>query len=282
VTDLQLAIQTLLVPGGDLEAQFQQAKTARFDAIEVAVGPAFDLGERFQDVERAMRNTGLPVAALCTHPIHDPLQPDSWERQRRFEVLSDLMLQADQLGARGVVSVPLRPSRGFASLQEQESLVTSLSGELVDALSTWVGGLPAGKAALFIEPLNRSEAFLVNTVGQAVDIARRVNSPRVMALADLFHMNIEERHLGKPLREAGSLLGHVHIADNNRLQPGKGCLDFITPFSALQDIAYDGYVSIECFSLAGPRIEGDPAVALPETVRFLRDRWNQAAKTRRN
>jgi sugar phosphate isomerase/epimerase len=279
MTDLRLAVQTLLVPGRNLEEQFQRTRDYGFDAIEIAVGPNFDLGDRLQDVQQAARNTGLPVAAICTHPIHDPLQPDAAERARRFAGLRDLVLLADEIGARGVVSVPLRPARGFASVAEQGSIVNALTDEAVAAFTEWANAMPTGPAAVFIEPLNRSEAFLVNRVGQAADIARRVGNPRVLALADLFHMNIEERHLGDPLRQAGDLLGHVHIADNNRLQPGKGCLDLVTPFTALAAIGYDGYVSIECFSPAGPTIEGDPDIALPESARYMRDIWTRVQAT---
>jgi sugar phosphate isomerase/epimerase len=175
------------------------------------------------------------------------------------------------------VSVPLRPARGFANLSEQEEVVGALIDEAVEEIGAWAATLPAGNAALFIEPLNRSEAFMVNRVEQGAEIARRVNNPRVLTLADSYHMNIEERDMGKPIRAAGKLLGHVHVADNNRLQPGKGHIDWKTFFSALNEIDYPGYVSIECWSPAGPRIEGDPAVALPESAVFMRWVWAEVA-----
>jgi sugar phosphate isomerase/epimerase len=276
-SELRLAIQTLLLPGHDLQEQFANAARFGFDAVEVPVGPAFNLSERLADVVAASQASGLPVAAICTHPIHDPLQPDAEERRRRFDALAVLLAQADEIGAAGVVSVPLRPSRGYASLAEQEETVTRLTDLAVEEFGQWAERLPAGKSAVFLEPLNRFEASFLTTVGQAARIARRVGSHRVQALADLFHMNIEEDDLAQPIRDADLLLGHVHIADNNRLQPGAGCLPFDQPFAALQEIGYAGYVSIECFSLAGPRITGDPEVSLPETVRFLRERWANAA-----
>ena len=278
MTDLKVAIQTLLLPGRDLREQFANAARFGFDAVEVAVGPSFDLRERFDDVQRAATDSGLPVAAICTHSIHDPLQPDPEERRRRFAALGELVGLADELGARGVVSVPVRPTRGFASVAEQERVVSALTDLAVDEFGQWARALPAGTAAVFLEPLNRFEAFFLNRVGQAVEIARRVDHPRVLALADLFHMNIEEDDLAAPLRDAGSALGHVHIADNNRLQPGAGCLPLGPSFAALHATDYGGYVSLECFSLAGPVIRGDPEQALPETVRYLRRHWEDAAR----
>ena len=273
MTALRLAIQTLLVPGDTLEEAFANARSYGFDGIEISIGPAFDLGDRLDELLLARDRTGLPVAAICTHPIHDPLQSDKTERARRFAILTELIALADALGARGVVSVPLRPARGFASFAEQQEIVGGLLDEAVEEIGAWAASLPAGNAALFIEPLNRSEAFMVNRVEQAVEIARRVDNPRVLALADFYHMNIEERDLGKPIRDAGAWLGHVHVADNNRLQPGKGFLDFRVPFAALAAIDYPGYVSFECWSPAGPRIEGDPDTALPESVRYMREVW---------
>lgn len=273
MADLKLAVQTLLVPGETVEEKFANARDYGYDAIEIAVGPTYELGEHLAELQTASVATGLPIAAICTHPIHDPLQPDKAERAKRFAALTELLGQADALGARGVVSVPLRPARGFANYAEQQQVVGALIDEAVEEIGAWAANLPPGNAALFIEPLNRSEAFLVNRVEQGAEIARRVNNPRVLTLADSYHMNIEERDMGEPIRAAGKLLGHVHVADNNRLQPGKGHIDWKTFFAALDAIDYPGYVSIECWSPAGPRIEGDPAQALPASAAFMRGIW---------
>ena len=147
--------------------------------------------------------------------------------------------------------------------------------EAVEEIGAWAAALPAGNAALFIEPLNRSEAFLVNRVEQGADLARRVNNPRVLTLADSYPHEYRGTRYGRADSCCGQLLGHVHVADNNRLQPGKGHIDWKTFFSALNEIDYPGYVSIECWSPAGPRLEGDPKQALPESVAFMRRIWSR-------
>ncbi len=269
----RLAIQTPLLPGADLDEQFANAARYGFDGVEVAIGPAFDLHARISDVRGASRRSGVPVAAVCTHPIHDPLVPDAAERERRFAALSGLLALADDLGARGVVSVPVRPPHPFPGPDDGEDGM----GAAADALRGWVESLPPGASRVFLEPLNRYEASFLNRVGQATALARAVDHPRVAALADLFHMNLEEASLADPIVEAGPLLGHVHIADNNRFEPGAGCLDFAAPFAALRRIGYAGYLGIECWSPSGPRLSGDPDVVLPATVAFLREAWSAAA-----
>ncbi len=265
----KFAVQTIHLPGSDIAAQFDYAALFGYDAVEVAVGPEFDLIGRLSDVEAASKSAGLPVCAICTHPIHDPLHPDGAEQGRRLDTLRDLLGAADALGAVGVVSVPVRPPVTFEDVPWAERW-NRLRDRLIETLGTWAASLPSGRAALLLEPLNRYETYFLNRVEQALEIAEAVNHPRVKVLADLFHMNIEEKSLGDPIRAAGPRLGHVHIADNNRLQPGLGFMDFRPAFAALREIGYQGYVSIECWSPDGPKIAGPPEDALPAALRFMR------------
>ena len=266
---MKLAIQTGRLPGQTLEEKFANAARYGFDAVEINIGPTFDLGDQLGAVQRASRESGLPVSGICTHSIHDPLLPDPTERARRFAGLCELLRLADELGADGVVSVPIRPPHTFPQQ-------TDLMDIAVAEFTAWAAMLPTGKSAVFLEPLNRYEADFLHRVEQGAELARRIGSPRVRALADLFHMNIEEADMASPIAISSDQLGYVHIADNNRLQPGAGCLDFRTPFAALKQIGYGGYVSIECSALGGPLSEGGPDAMLPATVRFLHEEWQQA------
>lgn len=270
---VKFAVQTSLLPGNSLIEQFAIAGDLGFDAVEVNVGPRFDLTERFGDVQAASRDTGLPVSGICTHDMHDPLVPDPSERAARFAGLTNLLTLADDLGAAGVVSVPVRPPHEFPNLANQTS---DLMDFAESEFRRWSTTLPTGTSAVFLEPLNRYEAYFLRRVDQGVELARRINSPRILALADLFHMNIEEANMAKPLIAAGDLLGYVHIADNNRLQPGAGCLDFATPFRALKQIGYDGYISIECSALGGPLESDGPEAMLRNAAAFLRTQWTNA------
>jgi sugar phosphate isomerase/epimerase len=272
---VKIGIQTTRLPGETLAAKFADAKRLGFDAVEVSIGPTFDLAERFDDVKRAADAAGVPVCAICTHSIHDPLQPDPAERERRLAGLAKLLQLADDLGAAGVISVPVRRPVTFPNFTTDPD--RELREFAVETLRQWASTLPAGRSAVFLEPLNRYEATFLRRVEQAVDLARAVDHPRVLALADLFHMNIEEADMAQPVLAAGKQwLGHVHIADNNRLQPGAGCLNVQPTFAALKQIGYDGYVSIECSGLAGPLAAQGPDAMLRESVRYLREQWERA------
>jgi sugar phosphate isomerase/epimerase len=273
---MKLAIQTLLLPGKDLHEKFANARRFGFDGVEIVANPEFDLRQNFERIQGASQASGLPVSDICTHPMHDPFVPDVSERRRRLAVLADLMQMANDLGATGVICVPLRPPFEFPDLSPWMGRYELIQSFVIVTLGEWIQNLPPGDSALFLEPLNRYEATFLNRVEQALEICRGVDHPRLKLLADFFHMNIEEASFSTPLRQAGDLLGLVHIADNNRLQPGRGCMDYRPGFAALKAIAYSGYISIECWSPEGAVIEGDPETALPETVRYLRSVWSSA------
>lgn len=270
---MNLAIQTSRLPGETLIEKFTAAGDFGFDAVEVNVGPGFDLAQRIDEVRDVVAASGIPVSGICTHSMHDPLVPDPTERAVRFAALADLLRLADDLGAAGVVSVPVRPPFAFPDLP---NLVSDLMDLATSEFQHWTQTIPPGNAAVFLEPLNRYEAEFLRRVEQATQLASRIGSPRIQALADFFHMNIEEASMAEPIIAAGSHLGYVHIADNNRLQPGAGCLDFATPFAALKQIGYDGYVSIECSALGGPLLAAGPGAMLRASVAFLREQWESA------
>jgi len=273
--ELKIGIQAPLLPGRTLGERFATAARLGFDSVELTLGADTDLDALQREAATASAGSGLRVVAICTSGAHDPVQDDKDERARRFALLTGVVALADALGAGGVISVPHRPSRRFESPEARTRFVADLTERAVDGYGEWAAGLPAGSAAVFLEPLNRYESSFLNRVGQAGDIALRIDHPRVLALADLFHMNIEEADMGTPLADAGSLLGHVHVADNNRLEPGAGCLDLEPPFAALAEMEYGGFVSLEC----GLSATGDDRErVLDASLRYLRDRWSSAAE----
>jgi D-psicose/D-tagatose/L-ribulose 3-epimerase len=101
---------------------------------------------------------------------------------------------------------------------------------------------------LAIEPLNRFETDLVNTVEQGLDLCERIGGANVGLLLDTFHMNIEERSLPDAIRLAGGRVFHFHACENDRGAPGSGHIDWDGVLAALADVDYPGQIVIESFS----------------------------------
>ena len=114
------------------------------------------------------------------------------------------------------------------------------------------------------EPLNRYETNLFNRLAEAAEFLELYDLKNVVLLADLFHMNIEERNLPSAIREAGKHIGHVHYADSNRQAMGFGHTDAIGAIAALREIGYSGYLSAEILPLP------DPEAAARQTISSIR------------
>ena len=84
----------------------------------------------------------------------------------------------------------------------------------------------AAGGRLVLEPLNRYETDLCNTLAQGGEVIERTGSDRIGLLADLFHMNIEEADVAASLVAAAPRLGHIHFVDSNRRPAGCGHLSY--------------------------------------------------------
>ena len=112
----------------------------------------------------------------------------------------------------------------------------------------------AGKVAassgvqLGVEPLNRFETDMVNTVDQALSIVKALSHPNIKISLDTFHCNIEEKNIPDAIRKIGKeLLCHVQGNESDRGTPGTGHLDWKGINIALKEIGYDGAIVLETF-----------------------------------
>ena len=101
---------------------------------------------------------------------------------------------------------------------------------------------------LAIEPLNRFETDLINTVDQGLELVTRVGHKNVGLLLDSFHMNIEEKDTARAIEIAGEKVFHFHSCSNDRGTPGEGQIDWQKIAMALKKIRYKGPIVIESFT----------------------------------
>lgn len=101
-----------------------------------------------------------------------------------------------------------------------------------------------------IEPLNPTgdnhADYFLDTTKEAVEIIRKVNSPFVKILYDLYHAQIMEGNLTETIREHIGHFGHIHVADvPGRNEPGTGEIHFANVFRAIADTGYGGFIGME-------------------------------------
>ncbi|MBC8587384.1 sugar phosphate isomerase/epimerase [Tissierellaceae bacterium BX21] len=98
---------------------------------------------------------------------------------------------------------------------------------------------------LIVEATNRYETSLANTVEEAVELIKGLDSPYLRVLPDTYHMNIEEINFSETLFKYFNYFDSLHLSDNNRFYPGYGSIDFYSLFRFLKCLNYKGTFAIE-------------------------------------
>ncbi|MFF4244918.1 sugar phosphate isomerase/epimerase family protein [Streptomyces sp. NPDC001822] len=99
-----------------------------------------------------------------------------------------------------------------------------------------------------VEPLNRYETSLFNTVDQTVAAMDGLPARTIGIALDTYHQNIEERSLPDAVRRATGRLLHVQVCANDRGAPGDDHLDWPGFLDALDDEGHQGPLCIESFT----------------------------------
>ncbi len=96
-----------------------------------------------------------------------------------------------------------------------------------------------------IEPLNKNESNIINSVSEGVFFAKEVDRPSIRVLADFYHMDEDDEPLDT-LIENKDWLAHIHVADTGGGSPGTGRYPYAEFAELLKRAGYDGMVSVEC------------------------------------
>ena len=80
---------------------------------------------------------------------------------------------------------------------------------------------------------------------------------------DTFHGHIEEKHHAEAIRTVAPVLAHFHVSENDRGVPGSGQVRFEEAFTALREIGYDNWITIEAFGSALPDLAAATRVWRP-------------------
>jgi D-psicose/D-tagatose/L-ribulose 3-epimerase len=228
-----------------------RVKGLGFDLIEL---PVEEPGG--WDPERAaelLAEVGLGASVCCVMPPGRDLAVDDGEVvAATTEYLRHCVAVAATVGS-GVVAGPAYAAVGRLWRLSEDERPAALA-RVADGLRPVAEAAADRGVKLAIEPLNRYETSLINTVDQGLELLDAVDHPACGLLLDSFHMNIEEKDPGAAARAAGDRIAHVHACGTDRGSPGADAFDWAAFLAALRDAGYDGPLCIESFTPANEAI----------------------------
>lgn len=228
-----------------------QVAAMGFDAIELPLESPGDWSA--EAVRPVLEESGLQ-AGLCAAmgPSRDLTTGDSGITASTQGYLRACIEAAARIGATVVAGPIYAPTgqTGAITPSERSQKIDSL----VRNLEPVVEFADANGVRLAVEPLNRFETSLFNTVAQTMELIEALDHPALGLLLDTFHMNIEERDMGEAILLAGDRLVHFHACGNDRGAPGNDGIAWHAVRDALRDIGYTGAITIESFTSANQTI----------------------------
>ncbi|MFF2632855.1 sugar phosphate isomerase/epimerase family protein [Microbacterium sp. NPDC058021] len=220
------------------------------------------------------------IAAMGFGAVELPLESvGDWSASRARDLLDSLGLRAVVVGAMGpgrslleragnvaatqqyltvciqaartlgapVVAGPFYAPTGVTwrmSAEEREDAAAQLRRNLAP-LADLAGD---NGVTLAIEPLNRYETSVVNTVEQALDVFGPLLGRGVGLALDTYHLNIEEKRPTDAIRAAGPAIAHVQVCGSDRGPVGDDHTDWPAVLAALDDAGYGGILGVESFT----------------------------------
>jgi sugar phosphate isomerase/epimerase len=263
---MMLAAASPMLPEGSLTAKAELLKRWGFDALAV-FQPLEDWNDAVRrELTSLEQRTGVrPVEFALTDGIYGhAMDPDPDLRARCRTMYRDAAAVCAELGAVTEIEYEYGPRDPLPLFDPFQKLDAGQKDQFLDFYSEMLAVVEGTEGRVLLEPINRYECRYLNLVSDNLEILEAVDHPNAGLLPDTFHMSIEEADVATSLRAAGDRVAHVHLGDNNRLLPGHGRLDWPSIFGALNDIGFEGAVTLECST------EGDPAETLPLTAGRLR------------
>ena len=220
----------------------EKAKVLGFAAFEVPMFHPADLPLAALRAGFEANELEATVCAILPSGVN-PISPDPAVRRHAREHLAECIHAAAELGAHllgGPVLAPIGYLPGHRPAAEEWAWAAEACQFLIPLLESY-------QMTLSLEPVNRSETFLLRTAAEAKALCSHLAHPRIGVTVDTFHANIEERDITEAVATLGPFLKHMHMSENDRGPLGRGHVDFQAILRALKAQEYQGILMVEGF-----------------------------------
>lgn len=255
-----------------IETTIRRVSSLGYTKLEIAGSPEhYDTKE----VRKLLKDHGLTCWGSVTLMLGDRnlLARNEAQRASSVQYVKDVVKMVKELDGHMVSVVPGTVGKMVPDGRPEEEWKWA-----VESMKEIYAYSEAAGILLGIEPINRFETYFINRADQALALAEAVG-PNCGVCLDTFHMNMEETDMFEAIRKAKGKLAGFHVADNNRMAPGMGHLNWKKIIDTLREVNYNSVLSVEfCAPLdrtpANPypgSIDEAPENLTPEQEKFLID-----------
>ncbi len=212
----------------------------------------------------AIRKAGMQISLVNSHGfVRGMLNPD--DREYCLQSLRQAIDHAVEFGAPGVITFTGMRHKGISDAQACKNCV--------EGWKQIIGYAEQKQVNLCLEHLNTRDnthpmkghpGYFGDNVDLCIDLIKRVDSPRMKLLFDIYHVQIMHGDVIRHIRQYKNYIAHIHTAG----VPGRGEIDdtqelnYPAIMRALLEVGYQGYVAHEVIPTWS-----DPLASLRHAVR---------------
>jgi protein FrlC len=233
------------LPAYPLEEAIRRLARIGYDAVEIGAAsphayPPTLSAERRARIRDVLQENKIVVSsmlpALSGGPGHNVASPIAEERRHTIDHYKDLAELCQDWGATTLLYIPGWVVFGTTRREAWGWSVAALREIAEDAGARGV--------TLVIEPTS-FDSNLVDTADHAVEMMEEVGLSNVKLMFDTFHVLYRREVITDYVYRMGADLAHMHLSEERRLAPGQGRADFPALIDALEDVGFDGYLTME-------------------------------------
>lgn len=215
-----------------------------YDLIEVCIEQPHLLNATKLARAAADQGVGVSICGVFS-PERDCSNADPAVRATAFDYLRRCIDVAAEVGSPHVAG-PMYAGTGVTRVQSptERGDQRSRAAETLRSAAQFAAN---SGVRLALEPLNRYETDLINTVEQGLELCNLVGLVNVGLMLDTYHMNIEEKGIGHAIASAGKRCFHIQASENDRGTPGAGHVPWGEVANAIDSIGYSGSIVVESF-----------------------------------
>ena len=240
----------------DIDRTCQVSKELGCESVEIC-GP---------ETWNTLKKYGLTCAIAPNGMPGAPFVKGFNNRKYHDEVITRMTTMIDDCAAAGVPNVIAFTGYKWRDAEDPTSGEISLeegADTCVEGLKKLASHAEKKGVTICVEHLNTRDGthpmkghpgYQGDDIDYVCNIARRVGSPRVKVLFDLYHVQMMNGDLIRRLEQCKDVIGHIHTAGN----PGRGELDdrqeinFPPVMKKILDIGYTSYVGHEFIPTRDP------------------------------
>lgn len=230
---------------GPLSQSFRDIAALGYDGAELMTVDPDKLN--WDEVKELAEKFHLSVPLVCTGEVYGQLgfsfvDPDLEKRQITIDRMCRIIDFASFLGAN--VNIGRIRGQYWPNIPREKTYQ-----DAVTAFQTISDYAADNNVMIALETINILQSNFINTIAEGVKMVDDVSRPNFKLMADLFHMNMEEKDMAKAIRNYNDYIIYTHLSDTNRRYPGACGMDFRKIVQSFKDAGYDGTFSVEVLQL---------------------------------